>query len=435
MKKKIASLFLAVTMTAAALAGCGSTAPAATEPTKEAVKEETTETAKTPAAETTTTDITYWSMWNSTEGQAKVIQEAAAEYEAETGIKVNIEWKGRDVKNLIGPALDGGEKVDLFDTDYGMVVKNNAKYLADVTEMAAAVGYEEHVMPVLLDNAKTWGDGKLLTLPYQPFVTGVWYDKAMFEAAGITKVPETWSEFLDVCQKLKDSGVNAITVNHDTVTLLYGFQLARYVGQEKIAEVYASGDWASIPEAKKAADDIRSLWELGYMSEYAPAQYPDGQNEIGFGESCMILNASWIPNEIVQNTGNAVDFGYFPWPSVEGGVDGPEGSMVGSQGFGVVANGKEQAAFDFAHKLVTGAYDLKMAEAVSSIPADTANTEWPAAIKGAEPYFKKVTKTYNWAIGLEDDPNKAGIIIDALSKLVKQEITSDEFIGLMSTAK
>ena len=58
-----------------------------------------------------------------------------------------------------------------------------------------------------------------------------------------------------------------------------------------------------IRDRKKAADDIHTLFEKGYMSEYAPANYPEGQNEIGFGESCMILNASWIPNEINQNTG------------------------------------------------------------------------------------------------------------------------------------
>ena len=77
-------------------------------------------------------------------------------------------------------------------------------------------------------------------------------------------------------------------------------------------ETLDNADWANVPEAKKAADDIHTLFEKGYMSEYAPANYPEGQNEIGFGESCMILNASWIPNEINQNTGATVDWGFFP---------------------------------------------------------------------------------------------------------------------------
>lgn len=409
------------------LTGCGG-----------AASDSSTASAGTPAsgAESIGKELTYWSMWNSTEGQAKVIQEAADAYEAATGVHINIEWKGRDIKTLIGPALDAGEKVDFFDTDYMINAQQNGKYLADLTDMAAAAGYEEHALPILVENVKSWADGKLTVIPYQPYTTGVWYDKAMFENAGITETPTTWDEFLNVCEQLKASGVNAITCNSDGVSLLYGYQLARYIGQDKVLETLDNATWSEVPEAKQAADDIRSLFEKGYMSEYAPAQYPDGQNEIGFGESCMILNASWIPNEIVQNTGTEVDWGFFPWPSVEGGVDGAEAAMVGAQGFGIVDKSEyKQEAFDFIMTLVTGEYDLKMAEAVSSIPADTANTQWPAAVMGAEPYFKNMTKTYQWAVGLENNATYKDTLLDCLGKLVKLEMTSQELVDTMTAAK
>lgn len=433
MKRKCISILLAAAMVTTGLVGCGgkdSSAPKEDTSKKETSTEEKSE--KTEAKES----ITYWSMWNSTENQAKVLKEAADAYEAKTGVHVNIEWKGRDVKTLIGPALDAGEDVDLFDTDYMYMTMSYKKYLVDVTEMGKAADYEKHVMPVLLSKAKEWGEGKLYTMPYQPYTTGVWYDKEMFKKAGIEKEPSTWTEFLDVCQKLKDSGVNAITCNSDSVSLLYGFQLARYIGQEKINEIYKSGKWSSVPETKKAAEDIRQLWEKGYMSENAPANYPDGQNEIGFGETAMILQASWIPNEIVQNTGTKVDFGYFPWPAVEGGVDGVEGTMAGAQGFGIVAKSKkQQQAFDFVMSVVTGETDLKMAEAVSSIPADTENTKWPAVIAAAEPYFKKVTKSYDWAIGLEVDPEVKDILSASLIETFKGQITSDKLIENLDNTK
>ena len=326
MKKRFLAMTLAsVTAASMIMSGCGKS-----EDTNEKATDSTG--AQTEAAgeesksegEGGTKELTYWSMWNSTEGQAKIIQEAADAYEAETGIHINIEWKGRDIKTLIGPALDAGENVDFFDTDYMMLTQQNDKYLADLTDMAAAADYEKHVMPILLENAKEWSGGKL-----------------------------------------KASGVNPMTCNSDGVTLLYGYQLARYIGQDKVLETLDNADWANVPEAKKAADDIHTLFEKGYMSEYAPANYPEGQNEIGFGESCMILNASWIPNEINQNTGATVDWGFFPWPTVEGGVDGAEASMVGSQGFGIVDKSEnKQEAFDFILTVVTGDYDSKMAEAV-----------------------------------------------------------------------
>ena len=395
-------------------------------------KENATATSNVPDTGIT---LTYWSMWNSTENQAKVIQAAADEYYAETGIKVNIEWKGRDMKTLIGVAMDAGENIDIFEDDYMRMIQNNQKYLLNLSEQPFYAEYSSHVMPISLQTALSegWGNGSLWCFPYQPYTTGVWYNKALFEKAGITSVPQTWDEFLAVCQKLRDSGVNPLTCNSDTVTLLYGYQLARYIGQDAVTDCLNNVKWAQIPEAKKAAEDLYGLFKAGYFSPYAPANYPDGQNEIGFDESCMILNASWIPNEINQGTGASIDWGFFPWPSVPGGVDGSEAAMVGAQSIGISAKTKyPQEAINFALKLVTGKYDLQMAQQTITIPADVNNTDWPAAISGARPYFDKMTKKYNWAVGLEVNPSYTAILNENLVKLFKMEIDPDQFITALS---
>lgn len=395
-------------------------------------KENATATSNVPDTGIT---LTYWSMWNSTENQAKVIQAAADEYYAETGIKVNIEWKGRDMKTLIGVAMDAGENIDIFEDDYMRMIQNNQKYLLNLSEQPFYAEYSSHVMPIILQTALSegWGNGSLWCFPYQPYTTGVWYNKALFEKAGITSVPQTWDEFLAVCQKLRDSGVNPLTCNSDTVTLLYGYQLARYIGQDAVTDCLNNVKWAEIPEAKKAAEDLYGLFKAGYFSPYAPANYPDGQNEIGFDESCMILNASWIPNEINQGTGASIDWGFFPWPSVPGGVDGSEAAMVGAQSIGISAKTKyPQEAINFALKLVTGKYDLQMAQQTITIPADVNNTDWPAAISGARPYFDKMTKKYNWAVGLEVNPSYTAILNENLVKLFKMEIDPDQFITALS---
>ena len=395
-------------------------------------KENATATSNVPDTGIT---LTYWSMWNSTENQAKVIQAAADEYYAETGIKVNIEWKGRDMKTLIGVAMDAGENIDIFEDDYMRMIQNNQKYLLNLSEQPFYAEYSSHVMPIILQTALSegWGNGSLWSFPYQPYTTGVWYNKALFEKAGITSVPQTWDEFLAVCQKLRDSGVNPLTCNSDTVTLLYGYQLARYIGQDAVTDCLNNVKWAQIPEAKKAAEDLYGLFKAGYFSPYAPANYPDGQNEIGFDESCMILNASWIPNEINQGTGASIDWGFFPWPSVPGGVDGSEAAMVGAQSIGISAKTKyPQEAINFALKLVTGKYDLQMAQQTITIPADVNNTDWPAAISGARPYFDKMTKKYDWAVGLEVNPSYTAILNENLVKLFKMEIDPDQFITALS---
>lgn len=417
MKKKLVSVLLAVAMVATLAVGCGSSG------------------GDSGSDEGSGKEMTYWSMWNSTEAQAQVIQKAADAYEEETGIHINIEWKGRDMKTLIGTALEAGEDIDLFDDDYMRIVMNTKDYLVDLSTLEGEEEFEGHVMPVILEKAKSWGDGKLYTVPYQVYTTGVWYNKDMWEEAGLTEEdkPETFEEFKEVCQKIKDAGYNPLTCNSDSVNLIYGFQMARYIGQDAVLECFNNSDWANEPAAKQAAEDIAELVDAGYFSPNAPAQYPDGQNEIGFGESCMVLNASWIPNEINVNTQADLEFGFFPWPSVEGGVDGAEASMVGAQGYGInKESDMQQEAFDFATMIATGEYDLEMATAVNSIPSDTENTEWPAAIADAEPYFKEMTKAYDWAVGLETNADFTPIINENVVKLIKGEVTPDEFISAIA---
>ena len=106
-----------------------------------------TTTESTPAdasgsqAASTGKTLTYWSMWNSTEGQAKVIQEAADAYEAATGIKINIEWKGRDINQVLSASLEAGDNVDIFEDDYQRIAQIYKDYTLDLTEMAEAAGY------------------------------------------------------------------------------------------------------------------------------------------------------------------------------------------------------------------------------------------------------------------------------------------------------
>lgn len=440
MKKKLLALVLSSVMLATALAGCGgsSAEPAAEAP---AAESEAAPEAAEPAEETTQAEapagegreIIYWSMWNSTENQAKVLQEAADAYEAETGIHVTIEWKGRDVKNIITTALEAGEKIDLYDDDYQRVVQNNGQFLEDLTDMVAAADLEKHILPVILNTAKEWGEGKLLVVPYQPYTTGVWYNKDILDGAGVTEAPVTWDEFKDVCQKIKDAGYAPLAMNSDEAKLVFGYQLARYIGQEKVVEVVEQSKWKATPEVLKAAEDIKSLFDAGYFSDNSPGEGKTSQEDIGLGLTAMMLGASWVPNEIDQTIGEPLNWGFFPWPTVEGGVDGVEAAMVGAQGFGINAKSEnKQAAFDFAVKVATGEYDQKMAEISNSIPADVDNTEWPAVISGAQPYFSKMTKSYMWAIGMERNQDYAAVIQDNMIKLYTGGFNAEGFVDAMA---
>ena len=82
MKKKLVSVLLTAAMVATMAVGCGG---GSSDGGSDSSDSDGGGSGK---------EMTYWSMWNSTEAQAKVIQEAADAYEEETGIHINIRVEG-----------------------------------------------------------------------------------------------------------------------------------------------------------------------------------------------------------------------------------------------------------------------------------------------------------------------------------------------------
>ena len=81
-------------------------------------------------------EINFWSMWNEGEPQANVIAAAAEAYEEETGVHVNIEWKGRDINTLLTASLDAGDAIDIFEDDMNRIAQVYAEWTCDLTDMA-----------------------------------------------------------------------------------------------------------------------------------------------------------------------------------------------------------------------------------------------------------------------------------------------------------
>ena len=149
MKKKMLSALLCAAMVAATLTGCGGSgdsapaaeAPAATEEAPAAEAPAATEEA--PAAEATGDTLVYWSMWDAAEPQAQAISQSIEKFTAETGIAVDVQFKGRTgIREGLQPALDAGTNIDLFDEDIDRVNTTWGSYLLDLEDLAKANDYE-----------------------------------------------------------------------------------------------------------------------------------------------------------------------------------------------------------------------------------------------------------------------------------------------------
>ncbi len=444
MKKKIVSILLTAVMTAAMVAGCGSssgtdtTASEAPAAGTEAAAETTAGTTEEAAAETTAettgntaapadysgVELTYWSMWNNTEPQGQVLQEAADAFSEQTGAKINIEWKGRDIKTIVMAALESGEKIDLFEDGDRNMATVYKDYLYDLTDMAAAADYENHSFKCLTDYLVNTA-GFLCAIPEQPQVGGVFYNKDIFEACGI-EVPTTWDEYLAACQTMVDNGYQPLALDSTYSDFLFGYHLDRVIGTEAISDLALNGGWSENEGVIQAAQQQIDFVNAGYLADGAPDEYPASQNKIGLtGEVAMVVCANYVAAEVNNNTGSEINWGMFNYPEVEGGAD-PSNAYAGSNAIGITSYTENaQAAFDFAMFLVTGEYDQKMADTASQIPADPNNTA-PAMLDGTIEALQATENPLTWSMGLSDNADLSTSIKDVVIGLYEGRYATGE---------
>ena len=240
MKKKVISVLLATAMVTGLVAGCGSSSDGGD--------------SNSGGGKYDGVELTYWSMWQNTEPQGQVLQEAVDAWEEETGATVNIEWKGRDIKNILGAALEASEDFDLYEDDYNRIAKNWIEWTADLTDLAEAAGYADNSYAVFNDQATEWA-GFLPCVTEQPQVGGIFYNQDLFDEAGV-QAPTTWAEFLEVCQTLKDKGIQPMALDSAYASFFFGYHLARYIGQDATAELSKNGGWSDNAGVAAAADSM-----------------------------------------------------------------------------------------------------------------------------------------------------------------------------------
>lgn len=389
--------------------------------------------------------LVYWSMWEATEPQGQAIQAAVDAYTEETGVEVDLQFKGRTgIREGLQPALDAGTEIDLFDEDIDRVNSAWGKYLMDLEDFAKESGYEETANAGLMAACREAAGGTLKSIPYQPNVFAFFYNVDLFEQAGIEAVPTTWDEFLDVCQKLKDAGITPLTMDDAYATCVIGYHLGRYVGEDGVRQIVTEGLWDD-PAVLQMAKDIEELASKGYFSENVGTNvWPNGQNvELAGGTVAMYLNGSWLPNEVKATAGPDFKWGCFAYPALnecETNIEGAAATGTESNNFGaqVFAINKDsemaEEAFALIEKITKGEYDQKLAEVSIGIPADTTNTEWPELVSCAKPVMEGSTARFTWAVGVESNENMTPVIKENFIKLMAGTISADKFVKAMQDA-
>ena len=414
MRKEVLSVLLATAMVATLAAGCGS-------------KNEggSANGADSGDKKYDGVELTYWSMWQNTEPQGKVLQEAVDAWAEETGATVNIEWKGRDIKNILGAALEAEEEFDLYEDDYSRISKNWIEWTADLTDLAEAAGYADNSYAVFNDQATEWA-GYLPCVTEQPQVGGIFYNQDLFDEAGV-EAPTTWAEFLDVCKALKDKGIQPMALDSAYASFFFGYHLSRYIGEDATADLAVNGGWSDNAGVAAAADSLIEFIEAGYLADGAPDEFPNSQNKMGLSQDvAMVVCANYVTSEVNNNTGVELNWNLFNYPSVDGAAEGVDqtAAYAGANSIAITKYSENQeAAFDLATYITSGDFDQKMADTAGQIPADPANTA-PASQNGTVEVLKATTSPLAWNMGLNENGDLRTSIDEIIIKLFEGSYAS-----------
>lgn len=392
------------------------------------------------SAQQAKTEIVYWSMWNPSEPEGIVVQKAVTAFEAANPtVKVNLNFIGRDIRKLAPAALDSGKTIDVIENDSGWLAENAGKYLLPLESYLSqpAVGVpgksvRQTINKALLEQYKV--EGKIVSMPYQPFAVLFFYNKDHFQKAGILKEPTTWAQLRAASDKLKKAGFEPITTESDAFQdVILGYYVQRASGGCDVLQSALNdktGKSWSGPVFTQMARDIAGLASSGYIAKGTAAnKYPAGEQRVALGEVSMYLNGTWLPKEVKGTAGPDFRWGSFPFPSVAGGKGSVNDVMTGAQAIALIKSTKvSKEAFNLVRYIVSKDAQTSMVNDAGS-PAAHIGVTWSGPIQEAGVALGKARRAFGWGCDI-GKVSEVGynIIIPAFGDLLVGKISPDQYL-------
>lgn len=158
--------------------------------------------------------IRWWHIWPEDTAAGANWKKLAAEYmKTHPNVEIEITIIANDpYKEKLATNMQAGDPPDLFQTWGGGVLWQfaDAGLVQDLTDFLGKDGWGDSFLPGPMAVYKH--NGKIYGVPWTFGMVGVWYNKALFEKAGIKETPKTWIDFLSVVKQLKTAGITPIAL-------------------------------------------------------------------------------------------------------------------------------------------------------------------------------------------------------------------------------
>lgn len=391
-------------------------------------------------------ELVFWTMWNDTEPQGEAWQDVADAFEAAyPGTKITIQWCGRDISKTLKPALEGGQRIDIFDypLQYGGQLGFYCANLEDIIvkpyDVLDGKSLTDVLLPAMLETPKKQTSifAGQVAVGYKPWLNLIMYNAKAFEDAGITAVPTTWAELDAVCAKLKEAGYSPFTFDDAYAHWLPGIYLARAIGQDEVLNLAAdtTGDlWRgeAVVNMAKAFEDFA---QKGYFDENVGGnKWPAGQMDVGSGKAAMYFNLTGLPVEVQDVAGPDFKWGAFNFPDVvEGQTRAANEAPAGCTMTAINAKCENMdLAAEFLAFMHSVQSDARFVE--SGMTTSRKDGNWSAALEDVKPAFDAISVILQTGGGIESNADIKPVFAENFIQLAAGKITSDQFVENMASA-
>ena len=210
----------------------------------------------------------------------------------------------------------------------------DSKALAPLNRLWQEKQYRSLLLPALAKSA-VYYSGQPYLIPFGCHVVGIFYNPKLFAQAGIEEVPQTWQEFLAVCQKLSAEGIRPLALgakNRWPAQFWFDYLLLRTAGTDFRQQLMVGAQSYRSPQVAKAMQLWSELLQKDFFISGSSANdWNDAADMVAYGHAAMTLMGTWITG-YWQRKGlmPEADYDFFPFPEVEpqpgtallGAVDG-----------------------------------------------------------------------------------------------------------------
>ena len=264
--------------------------------------------------------VTYLSSRNETDALSKTLEDVVALYkETHPNFNMEVEYiPDRTAFLQKVKILAASEELpDWFDADpetfFASLV--DAGYIADMEALYEELGVADRFFNISKDYARLT-DGRLNLFTWECNAEYFFYNKEIFAAAGIEKLPATFDELIEACDRLVAAGYTPFAMGGDWPKLRYfamvPFRMAgnEYIEKASAGEISWGGEVGI--EGAKWMQKLASYFQEGWTT----ADYDTMVDLFTSGQTAMLYNGTWVTQSVCDETGNLMpQFGTFGMPA------------------------------------------------------------------------------------------------------------------------